>query len=86
MARATNITISNVNKLGKKLNSEQMIRLFKKKLEKSNLMQDMRSREYYVSPSLKRRLKSKNARLRVAKDEAKKAARAAKFENDKFGK
>ena len=60
------------------------IRLFKKKVEKSNLLQDMRGREYYIKPSVKRNLKSKMARLRIAKDEAKKAARAAKFENDKF--
>ena len=84
MARASNITVVNVNKLGRKLNNEQMIRQFKKKVEKSNILQDMRNREYYVAPSLKKRLKSKMARLRVAREEAKRAAKVAKFEKEKF--
>lgn len=74
MARAANIVIHNVNKFGKKLDNERMIRNFKKKIEKSNLLQDLRSHEYYLSPSVKRRLKSKFARQRVERENAKKQA------------
>ena len=73
MARVSNLTIRNYNRFGKKLDNEQMIRQFKKKVEKSDLMSDLRKHDYYVSPSLKRRLKSKMARMRIEKDLRKKA-------------
>ena len=80
---SSNITVRNVNKFGKKLNNEAMIRLFKKKVEKSGIIKEMRDREAYVKPSVERKLKSKMARLRVAKDAAKKAAREARYTQDK---
>ena len=69
-----NIKVTNVGKFGKKLNNEQMIRAFKKKCEKANILQDLRSHEYYVAPSLKKKLKSKMARKRVEKENAKRQA------------
>ena len=83
MARAANITVHNFNKLGKKLDNERMIRTFKKKLEKSNLLQDLRSHDYYLSPSVKRRLKSKMVRQRVERENAKKQEH---FNSNKFDK
>ena len=77
---ACNIRVTNVNRLGKRLNNEQMIRSFKKKCEKTNILQDLRSHEYYVSPSLKRRLKSKLARQRSEKENAKRQAYLNKYE------
>lgn len=56
---------------------ESMLRRFKKKVEKAGVLQDMRKHEEYVAPAEKRRLKSKLARARVAKEERKKAAREA---------
>ena len=56
---------------------ESMIRRFKKKVEKAGVLQDMRKHEEYTPPAEKRRLKSKLARARVAKEERKKAAREA---------
>lgn len=80
---SSNVTVRNVNKFGKKLNNEAMIRLFKKKVEKMGIVKEMRDREAYVKPSDARKLKSKMARLRVMKDAAKKAAREAKYNQDK---
>ena len=74
MATCYNIKVTNVNKIGKKLTSEQMIRSFKKKCEKSEILKDLRSREYYVAPSLKKKLKSKFARQRVERENAKRQA------------
>ena len=78
-----NIKVTNVGKFGKRLNNEQMIRAFKKKCEKSNILQDLRSHEYYISPTLKRKLKSKLARQRMEKENAKKQAYLNKFNQDK---
>lgn len=73
MARAANLVVHNYNRFGKKLDNEQMIRQFKKKMEKSDLMQDMRKHEFYLKPSIKKKLKSKMARMRIEKDLRKKA-------------
>lgn len=83
MAKAANITVYNVNKLGKKLDNERMIRNFKKKIEKTGLLQDLRSHEYYLSPSVKRRLKSKMARQRVERENAKKQSYFNKYKEEK---
>lgn len=57
--------------------AESMLRRFKKKVEKAGVLQDMRKHEEYVAPAEKKRLKSKLARARVAKEERKKTAREA---------
>ena len=51
---------------------DSMIRRFKKKIEKENVMYDMLKHDYYVKPSVKRKLKSKLARQRVEREMAKK--------------
>ena len=80
---ASNVTVRNVNRFGKRLSNEAMIRAFKKKVEKAGVLKDLRDREAYMKPSEARKLKSKMARLRVMKDAAKKAAREAKYNRDK---
>ena len=50
---------------------ESMMRRFKKKIEKADLMQDMRKHDYYVKPSVKRKLKSKFARQRAYREQLK---------------
>ena len=74
-------TVRNVNRFGKKLTAEQMLRQFKKKVEKEGILKDMRKHEEYTKPSVAKKLKSKLARQRVAKEEAKKAAYAARYDN-----
>ena len=79
MSRSSNVTVSNTNKFGKKLTLDAMLRLFRKKVEKANVLRDLRDREFYLKPSEAKKLKSKMARRRVQKEEAKKLAREAKF-------
>ena len=50
---------------------ESMMRRFKKKVEKADLMQDMRKHDYCVKPSVKRKLKSKFARQRAYREQLK---------------
>lgn len=73
MARSVNLTIRNYNRFGKKLDNEQMIRQFKKKVEKADLLSDLRKKEFYVKPSVKKKLKSKMARMLIEKEARKKA-------------
>ena len=40
---------------------------FKRDLDKSGKLQELRKHEYYVAPSAKRRIKSENARKRIKK-------------------
>lgn len=69
---ASNVTIRARYFNGKAENPEALIRKFKKKCEKAGILQDMRTHEFYLKPSIKKKLKSKMARLRVQKDLAKK--------------
>ena len=45
---------------------ESLLRRFRKKVEKEGLVEELRKREYYKSPSLKKREKHKNALKRAA--------------------
>lgn len=56
---------------GKKESNESIIRRFKRKSEKSELLYDLKKHEFYVKPSVKRKLKSKLARQRRERDERK---------------
>ena len=50
---------------------DSMLRRFKREVLKSEILKDLRKKEYYVSPSQKRRLKSAEAQKRAKKKEAK---------------
>lgn len=52
---------------------ESLLRRFKKKVDKENLMKEMRRHDFYLSKSEKRRIKSKEARQRILKEERKRA-------------
>lgn len=64
IARASNVTV--VKREGE--TTDKLIRRFKKACEKADLMKDMRRKDYYVAPSLKKRLKSKEAEKRRRRD------------------
>ena len=66
--------VTNVNRFGKEMTIEQMLRAFKKKVDKEDILRDMRKHDYYVSPSVKKKLKSKFARQRLERELAKKMA------------
>ena len=46
---------------------ESLLKRFKKYVVKNNIIQELRKREYYVKPSIKRKLKSEAARKRARK-------------------
>lgn len=50
---------------------DSMLRRFKKEVVKSEVLKDLRKKEYYVSPSEKRRIKSAEAQKRARKKMAK---------------
>ena len=49
-------------------NVEKALRILKKKLQKDGLMQELRLRQYYEKPTLKRQRKHKENLRRVAKE------------------
>lgn len=50
---------------------DSMLRRFKREVLKSEILKDLKKKEYYVSPSEKRRLKSAEAQKRARRKEAK---------------
>lgn len=48
-------------------NVEKALRKFKKKIQSSNLLNELREREHYVKPSVERKLKKAAARNRWRK-------------------
>ena len=49
-------------------NVEKAIRVLKKKLQKDGMMRELRQRQYYEKPTLKRQRKLKESLRRVAKE------------------
>ena len=49
-------------------NFEKAIRVLKKKIQKDGLMRELRQRQYYEKPTLKRQRKLKESLRRVAKE------------------
>lgn len=72
---ASNVTVRARYNNGHYESAEALIRRFKKKCEKAGVIQDLKEHEEYKSPSVKRRIKSKKARIRAAKDARKKSKR-----------
>lgn len=52
-------------------NLEQALRVFKRKVRKSGLIQELRDREFYTKPSEQRKLAKKRGRARWLKKKAK---------------
>ena len=50
-------------------NVEKAIRVLKKKLQKDGMMRELRQRQYYEKPSLKRQRKLKESLRRIAKEQ-----------------
>jgi small subunit ribosomal protein S21 len=46
------------------------LRILKKKIQRENLMRDLAEREHYTKPSIKRRMKHKQAIIRWKKKQA----------------
>ena len=54
-------------KVGENENLESAIKRFKRKCQKDGIIGDIRKKEFYVSPSVKRKKKSEAARKRKFK-------------------
>jgi len=57
---------------------ESLIRRFKKKVNKSGILKDLRKKEYYDKPSMAKRKKSAEARKRLERDLAKEMMKKTK--------
>lgn len=56
-----------VVKVGDNESLDSALKRFKRKCQKDNILGDMRKKEYYEKPSVKRKKKSENARKRNLK-------------------
>ena len=57
---------------------ESLIRRFKKKVNKSGILKDLRKKEYYDKPSMAKRKKAAEARKRLERDLAKEMMKKTK--------
>ena len=65
----------------KPLTFDQLLRNFKKKVERSGILQEVKEREYYEKPSMKRRLKKKEA---IRKQKLRQEAEQHGFHNRQY--
>lgn len=56
-------------------NIEKALRIFKRKIKKSGLLQEIKDRQFYEKPSEKRRLAKKRGIARFKKEQAKREAK-----------
>ena len=73
------ITIKNKNN-----NNFRTLQVFKNKVNDEGIIQDLKKKEYYVKPSLAKRLKRENAKKQRTKDFNKDIKTALKAQNDLF--
>ena len=74
MAKNKNICNASVEakSYGNQIESlESLLRRFKRKCEKADLMRDIRKHDYYIKPSVRRKLKDKYAMQRTLREERK---------------
>ncbi len=73
------ITVKNKNN-----NNFRTLQLFKNKVNDEGIIQDLKKKEYFVKPSLAKRLKRENAEKQRIKDLNKDIKNALKSQNDLF--
>ncbi len=73
------ITVKNKNN-----NNFRTLQLFKNKVNDEGIIQDLKKKEYFVKPSLAKRLKRENAEKQRIKDLNKDIKSALKSQNDLF--
>ena len=73
------ITVKNKNN-----NNFRTFQLFKNKVNDEGIIQDLKKKEYFVKPSLAKRLKRENAEKQRIKDLNKDIKNALKSQNDLF--
>ena len=75
------VRISVKNKNNKNFRTLQ---IFKNKVNDEGIIQDLKKKEYYVKPSMRKRLKKENAEKQRTKDLNKDIKNALKSQNDLF--
>ena len=75
------VRISVKNKIN---NNFRTLQIFKNKVNDEGIIQDLKKKEYYVKPSMRKRLKKENAEKQRTKDLNKDIKNALKSQNDLF--
>ncbi|MAT08196.1 MAG: 30S ribosomal protein S21 [Chloroflexi bacterium] len=65
-------------------NNFRTLQIFKNKVNDEGIIQDLKKKEYYVKPSMRKRLKKENAEKQRTKDLNKDIKNALKSQNDLF--
>ena len=65
-------------------NNFRTLQIFKNKVNDEGIIQDLKKKEYYVKPSMRKRLKRENAEKQRTKDLNKDIKNALKSQNDVF--
>ena len=65
-------------------NNFRTLQIFKNKVNDEGIIQDLKRKEYYVKPSMRKRLKRENAEKQRTKDLNKDIKNALKSQNDLF--
>ena len=65
-------------------NNFRTLQVFKNKVNDEGIIQDLKKKEYFVKPSLAKRLKRENAKKQRTKDFNKDVKMALKAQNDLF--
>ena len=65
-------------------NNFRTLQIFKNKVNDEGIIQDLKKKEYYVKPSLAKRLKRENAEKQRTKDLNRDIKNALKSQNDLF--
>lgn len=71
--------VTNKDRYGNTLTIDQMLKRFKKQVDKENLMLELRRRECFVPKSVKRRLKSERHQKMLRKLEKKNGAYSKQY-------
>ena len=77
-------SIVRISVKNKNNNNFRTLQMFKNKVNDEGIIQDLKKKEYYVKPSLAKRLKKENAKKQRTKDLNRDIKNALKSQNDLF--
>ena len=77
-------SIVRISVKNKNNNNFRTLQLFKNKVNDEGIIQDLKRKEYYVKPSMRKRLKKENAEKQRTKDLNRDIKNALKSQNDLF--
>ena len=77
-------SIVRISVKNKNNNNFRTLQIFKNKVNDEGIIQDLKRKEYYVKPSMRKRLKKENAEKQRTKDLNRDIKNALKSQNDLF--